>query len=426
MKRALVLCGGGSLGSYETGVWRFLREKGQRFEVVTGTSVGALNGAMYCSDQFEECENLWRNMSYDKVFATAIDSEQGFFSGLEKQKGNNLIAFARSYVQNRGADITPLIELMKRTIDPKKIIASPVEFGIVTVSYPSMREVDILMRKIPESQVIDYLLASASCWPVFPIQKIGDKRFIDGGYRNNLPIDFALRLGAQDIVAVVLPGLPKDPQHLELMRLPFVKTVKPSHKIGSFLDFDSKITSANMELGYLDALKAFDEAWGFEYTFFKDRRWEMAAEEIVYNAIKKSPYDFPKMVKALSYGDSTPATSLDIFVRALETMGSWFGIDYHTEYQVTAFAELIMAAANDEGNEKAPALPEPINQPLFALRPFEAADGQKFVRYLRASDSGRKKKEDFNERFFAWNPQIIVLKEIFAYWKAKGLLRTKK
>jgi hypothetical protein len=31
MKRALVLCGGGSLGSYEIGAWRKLKEKGLNF-----------------------------------------------------------------------------------------------------------------------------------------------------------------------------------------------------------------------------------------------------------------------------------------------------------------------------------------------------------------------------------------------------------
>ena len=42
MKRALVLCGGGSLGSDEVGVWKYLRERKITFDIVTGTSIGTL------------------------------------------------------------------------------------------------------------------------------------------------------------------------------------------------------------------------------------------------------------------------------------------------------------------------------------------------------------------------------------------------
>ena len=46
MKRALVLCGGGSRGSYEIGVWQALDELGVRLDGVYGTSIGALNAAL--------------------------------------------------------------------------------------------------------------------------------------------------------------------------------------------------------------------------------------------------------------------------------------------------------------------------------------------------------------------------------------------
>lgn len=45
-KTAFVLGGGGSRGSYEMGVWKALRELGIDIHVVTGTSIGAVNGAM--------------------------------------------------------------------------------------------------------------------------------------------------------------------------------------------------------------------------------------------------------------------------------------------------------------------------------------------------------------------------------------------
>ena len=45
-KTALVLSGGGSRGAYEAGVWQALNELGVEIDIVTGASVGSLNGAM--------------------------------------------------------------------------------------------------------------------------------------------------------------------------------------------------------------------------------------------------------------------------------------------------------------------------------------------------------------------------------------------
>lgn len=45
MKLGVVLSGGGSKGAYEIGVWKALRKLNVKYDIVTGTSVGALNAA---------------------------------------------------------------------------------------------------------------------------------------------------------------------------------------------------------------------------------------------------------------------------------------------------------------------------------------------------------------------------------------------
>lgn len=52
MKRGLVLAGGGARGSYQVGVYQALTELGWRPDVITGTSVGCLNGAMFATGQW--------------------------------------------------------------------------------------------------------------------------------------------------------------------------------------------------------------------------------------------------------------------------------------------------------------------------------------------------------------------------------------
>lgn len=59
---ALVLSGGGAKGAYEIGVWKALEEKGlcSRINTVSGTSVGALNAALFASVSRTEAEKLWK------------------------------------------------------------------------------------------------------------------------------------------------------------------------------------------------------------------------------------------------------------------------------------------------------------------------------------------------------------------------------
>ena len=57
--RALVLAGGGARGSYQVGVWRALTELGWRPGIITGTSVGSLNGAMFALDLYETARDMW-------------------------------------------------------------------------------------------------------------------------------------------------------------------------------------------------------------------------------------------------------------------------------------------------------------------------------------------------------------------------------
>ena len=91
MKRALVLCGGGSLGSYEIGAWRFLREKGMTFDIVTGTSIGAINGALVVTGEFEKAETLWNTVEADHVINNGINFYDGMWENFTKATFSRLM-----------------------------------------------------------------------------------------------------------------------------------------------------------------------------------------------------------------------------------------------------------------------------------------------------------------------------------------------
>src|SRR5262249_29440595 len=69
MKRGLVLEGGGAKGAYQIGCLLAFQERHIEFDVIAGTSVGALNGALASSHKLEKGEEYWRKLSFGHVVA---------------------------------------------------------------------------------------------------------------------------------------------------------------------------------------------------------------------------------------------------------------------------------------------------------------------------------------------------------------------
>lgn len=58
----LFLCGGGALGSWQSGVLAELVRQGLHFDALAGFSIGSLNGAAYCYDKTSELRQIWRDL----------------------------------------------------------------------------------------------------------------------------------------------------------------------------------------------------------------------------------------------------------------------------------------------------------------------------------------------------------------------------
>lgn len=68
VKNALVLSGGGSKGAFQVGAITKWLEKGIEFDVVSGVSVGSLNGSMVAQGKFDEMISIWNSIENDKVY----------------------------------------------------------------------------------------------------------------------------------------------------------------------------------------------------------------------------------------------------------------------------------------------------------------------------------------------------------------------
>lgn len=72
MKIGLVLSGGGSTGAYQLGVIKALEEINIKCNIVVGTSIGSINGAMYTAGEIAKAEEMWNTLSFKSVFAEEI------------------------------------------------------------------------------------------------------------------------------------------------------------------------------------------------------------------------------------------------------------------------------------------------------------------------------------------------------------------
>ena len=112
---ALVLGGGGAKGAYEIGAIAALEELGIRAGSVYGTSVGALNAAMYAQGDMQAAEALWESLQLKDVIsaenASIADDVENLFDHPEK-----LLEFITRYAQQKGVDISPLVSIMQRTV----------------------------------------------------------------------------------------------------------------------------------------------------------------------------------------------------------------------------------------------------------------------------------------------------------------------
>jgi NTE family protein len=149
-KRALVLSGGGGRGAYHVGVYRYLEEKGLTPDVVVGTSIGAVNGAMIASGMGAAAiEREWRQLTTDQIHRFRL---------------NPLEYFEKPSLLDTG----PWETTLERQISFHRVRTSPVR--LVVTSTDVKRGKLRLFRN--EEITVRHILASCSIPVVYPWTEI--------------------------------------------------------------------------------------------------------------------------------------------------------------------------------------------------------------------------------------------------------------
>ncbi len=281
----LVLEGGGARGAYQIGAWKALREEGIRIRGVAGSSVGALNGALICMDDPELAEKIWGNISYSQVMNVneqAIRQLKG-----KTWKGADVSAILKEagrIITDRGIDIAPLKKLIRENVDEARLRASGRELYTVALSLDDRRGVCMDLSEVPEGAVGDMLLASAY-FPAFKNERLGGKRYMDGGGYNNVPLDVLLERGYENIIVIRIYGWGVDREKETVIPEGVrVSHVAPRQSLGGILEFDGAKARRNMKLGYFDAKRLI---------------YGLAGKRYYIDAPGGEPYYFDRMMSEL-------------------------------------------------------------------------------------------------------------------------------
>ena len=248
----IVLEGGGARGAYQIGAWRALKEAGVKIKGISGTSVGALNGALICMGDLEKAERIWKNISYSRIMDVDDEVMKNLLRG--KLPLKEFLQESRKMIREGGFDITPLKNLIDQEIRPEKIRESDMEFFLQVFHVDSLQELHINVKEVEPELIKDLLLASACMYPVFKKEKFFGETLIDGGIADNVPVGVLLEEGYKDILVVRIYGLgltkpvivPEDVQ---------IGTIEPRIDLGSIMEFDRDRRQRNMVAGYYDAMR---------------------------------------------------------------------------------------------------------------------------------------------------------------------------
>lgn len=312
MPKGLVLAGGGALGAYQIGAYEALTELGQKFDIVTGTSIGALNGAFIASNMFSELKVLWNKMQPTNVVADGQIIVANKVSDILNSDNKKII---KTYMKNRmSLDNRPLKEYMADAFDFDSFYECKMRLGVVTTALPRMKEVDVELKKIDSNLVIPYLFASSACVPIFPYEVINGKKYIDGFFTDNLPIKFCFDMGATEIIAIDMRLFSLKPHHPFLINLPNVRYIAPYISLGSMIDFSQDTIQKNKQLGYLDVKKSFKVLRGYYYCFEND----FIINNFLSKIIKKYDTKVKHILSELSYGIRDLMDEEDYIYRTIE------------------------------------------------------------------------------------------------------------
>lgn len=223
-KVAVVLSGGGALGAIHVGALKVLEEAGMPIDMVVGTSMGSIVGALYSVGyNSDDIATMLHTMNWAELFLDRGDYER---LTLTDREARDTYIYKRDFYVGKGVDPQPGgvirgIEVERAfeyylqghtdSIDFLKDM--PRQFACVATDLVADDEVVLTNGSLVKS-----IRSSMSIPGVFTPMHMGEMVLVDGGAKNNFAADVARKLGADIVIGVKFDlGLGADRQYRTLM-----------------------------------------------------------------------------------------------------------------------------------------------------------------------------------------------------------------
>ena len=180
---AFVLGGGGLLGAVEVGMLRALLEAGVRPDLIVGTSVGALNGALVATDPeprvVDRLVRLWES---------AAGSGEVYGDGAVRQ----VTRAVRTGTHLHSAK--PLRDRLAQELGDLTFAELAVPFQCCAASIERAAE-----HWFTAGRVTDAVMASAAVPGLLRPARVDGEHYLDGGIVNSIPVGRAVECGATNV-----------------------------------------------------------------------------------------------------------------------------------------------------------------------------------------------------------------------------------
>lgn len=207
-KVGVVLSGGGAKGMAHIGALKVIERAGIPVDIITGTSMGSLVGGLYAIGyDAQTLDSLVRAQDWTYLISDKENLSHQSLADNRKQATYMLstgLTFGKNNVSSagliKGKNIEMLLQkLCMGYIDSTDFNRLPIPFACVSTNLVDYTEHVFHSGSLPQA-----MRASMAIPAVFAPVRLGDKILIDGGLRNNYPVDVAREMGADVIIGVTV------------------------------------------------------------------------------------------------------------------------------------------------------------------------------------------------------------------------------
>lgn|SRR5574344_682053 len=268
MKTGLSLAGGGAKGSYQIGAYLAFMECHIKFDGIVGTSIGAANGAVIASGNYKKLLDAWKKLDPGELLNVStelIDYVNDGNFNFKTVKG--ILKTSKYALKNHGFNILAIKDLINSLVNIKKLKSNKIDYGLVTYNFTKKEPLYIFKEDIPESSIIDYIIASCSL-PIFRLDNsINNDLYIDGGFYDNCPSIMLINKHYDLIYEVKINGIGIN--KFNNTKNSKIILISPTRDNGSIFEMNHKKIIDNIYMGYFDTLKVLGKYYGFKYNFKK-------------------------------------------------------------------------------------------------------------------------------------------------------------